>query len=61
MYQHEIEHASSKVLEILGVDINVLSEVKYKELGEFLTALTAVHYSKGHDDGYSMCAGYKVN
>lgn len=61
MYQHEIDHASSKVAEILGVDINTLSEVKYKELGAFLEALTTIHYSKGHDDGYSMCAGYKVN
>jgi len=58
MYPHEIEHASSKILEILEIDINSLSEVKYKELGEFVSALTTVHYSKGHDDGYTLCSGY---
>lgn len=58
MYPSELDTASSKLLEILGVDINVLSKVKYEEMREYLMALTAVHYSKGHDDGYSMCAGY---
>lgn len=60
MYQHEIKYASDKILEILEVDINTLSKVKYEELGHFLEALSAVHYSKGHDDGYSFYAGYTV-
>lgn len=58
MYQVEIEHACSKILSLMGVDKNTLDEVKYKELAEFLDVLTSVHYSKGHDDGYGMCAGY---
>jgi hypothetical protein len=58
MYPHEIDHASSKVLEIVGLDKNTFDEVKYKQLRSFLEALAAVHYSKGHDDGYSLSAGY---
>jgi hypothetical protein len=58
MYQVEADHACSKICNVLGVDIKSLNEVKYKELAEFLEILTSSHYSKGHDDGYSMCAGY---
>lgn len=58
MYQVEAEHACSKILDLLGVDIKSLDKVKYKELTEFLDVLTSVYYSKGHDDGYGMCAGY---
>lgn len=58
MYLNETEHACSKILNTLGVDIKSLNEVKYKELAEFLEILTSSHYAKGHDDGYGMCAGY---
>jgi hypothetical protein len=58
MYQVEADHACSKILDLLGVDKNTIGEVKYKELTEFLNVLTSVHYSKGHDDGFGMCAGY---
>jgi hypothetical protein len=60
MYPHEVDHACSKIISILGLDENTLGEVKYKELSEFLRALTSVHYAKGHDDGYGMHAGYTV-
>lgn len=58
MYPNENEYACSKILNILEIDIKSLNEVKYKELSEFLEVLTSSHYSKGHDDGYGMCAGY---
>jgi hypothetical protein len=60
MYPHETKHAQDKILSILGLDINSIDKVKYNELGEFLSALTSVHYSKGHDDGYGMSAGYTI-
>ncbi len=60
MYPHEIDHASSKIISILGLDINSIDELKLKELGEFVEVLTTLHYSKGHDDGYGMCAGFTI-
>lgn len=60
MYPHEIEHAQNRIVKILGLDKNTLDKVKYDELGEFIYVLTTHHYTKGHDDGFSMSAGYKV-
>jgi hypothetical protein len=60
MYPHELKHAQDKILSILGLDINKMDKVKYDELGEFVRALTSLHYSKGHDDGYGMSAGYTI-
>lgn len=60
MYPHEIEHAQEAILRILGIDKNTIDEVKYNEMGQFINALTSLHYSKGHDDGFGMSAGYKI-
>jgi len=60
MYQSELDFATVRVLQILGVDINEIPEVKYKELESYLNTLGMQQYTQGHDDGYSMCAGYKV-
>jgi len=60
MYPHEVDHACSKIISIFGLDKNAVDELKYKELSEFLQALTSVHYAKGHDDGFAMHAGYSV-
>lgn len=60
MYQHEADSATKTLCEILEVDINTLDKVKYDNVVEFLRTLTTVHYSKGHDDGYGMCAGYSL-
>lgn len=60
MYPHELDHACRSILETVGVDKNVLSEVKYNELKQYVEALAALHYSKGHDDGFAMHAGYTV-
>lgn len=58
MYQSELDSATVRVLQILEVDINTISEVKYKELESYLNTLGMQQYMQGHDDGYSMCAGY---
>lgn len=58
MYPHELDHACDSISKIIGVDKNSLGEVKYKQLKEYIEALAAVHYSKGHDDGYTLSAGY---
>ena len=60
MYQSELNAATVRVLQILGLDINDVSEVKYKELESYLNTLGMQQYMQGHDDGYSMSAGYKV-
>jgi hypothetical protein len=58
MYQTELTIAVEKVLDVLGVDINTLDVVKYKELENYLNTLAMNQYCQGHDDGYSMSAGY---
>jgi 3-deoxy-D-manno-octulosonate 8-phosphate phosphatase KdsC-like HAD superfamily phosphatase len=58
MYQSELDSATLKILCILGIDINTISKVKYKELEGYLNTLGMQQYMQGHDDGYSMCAGY---
>jgi hypothetical protein len=58
MYQTELDIAVVKVLDMLGVDINTLDVVKYKELENYLNTLAMNQYCQGHDDGYSMSAGY---
>jgi hypothetical protein len=58
MYQTELDVSTKKILSILGIDINSISEVKYKELEQYLNALGMQQYCQGHDDGYSMAAGY---
>lgn len=58
MYPHELDHACKSISEILGLDEKSLGEVKYNQLKEYIQALAAVHYSKGHDDGYTLSAGY---
>lgn len=60
MYQTELDTATVMVLRILEIDINTISEVKYKELESYLNTLGMSQYMQGHDDGYSMHAGYKV-
>ena len=60
MYPHELDAACRSILGVLGVDKNTLDEVKYSELKQYVEALAAVHYSKGHDDGFSMHAGYTL-
>jgi regulator of PEP synthase PpsR (kinase-PPPase family) len=58
MYPHELDLACKSISDIFGVDKNSLGEVKYNQLKEYIEALAAVHYSKGHDDGYTLSAGY---
>jgi hypothetical protein len=60
MYQSELDLATIRVLQILELDINSVSKVKYKELESYLNTLGMQQYCQGHDDGYSLHAGYKV-
>lgn len=58
MYPHELDHACQAIMTTFELDKNTIGEVKYNQLREYIQALAAVHYSKGHDDGYAMSAGY---
>jgi hypothetical protein len=58
MYNEELDSRIKHLLDLMGVDINSLSEVKYKELEKMLKDISTQHYMQGYDDGYTLCAGY---